>query len=86
MLRRLMVRQSRTVELTLYGMVVVALAATLGVYVYDVGWAPEAEGMYAEFGARVSQGHWPHLHFEDSSLGGLSFLNAVLFAVGGHRF
>ena len=78
-----MVRQSRTVELTLYGMVVVALAATLGVYVYDVGWAPEAEGMYAEFGARVSQGHWPHLHFEDSSLGGLSFLNAVLFAVGG---
>ncbi|MDP6416609.1 MAG: glycosyltransferase family 39 protein, partial [Gammaproteobacteria bacterium] len=83
MLRKLMVRQSRTVELTLYGMIVVASAAMLGVYVYDVGWAPEAEGMYAEFGARVSRGHWPHLHFEDSSLGGLSFLNAVLFAVGG---
>ena len=76
-------RLSHKAELIIFGSVFIILSIVYGIYAYDLGWHPDDECRYAEYGRRILQGSLPHVDFEDQTAGGISFLNALIFKVAG---
>lgn len=62
--------------------------AALAVYLWPFvgrGWVPVDEGLIGQTALRVLGGQLPHRDFQAVYTGGLAFLNALAFAVGGSR-
>ena len=49
------------------------------------GWEPVGEGTIAESAVRVLHGEVPHRDFDDPYTGGLTYIHAAAFAIGGIR-
>ena len=51
----------------------------------DRGWVPHDEGLLGQSAERVSSGQLPHRDFDEVYTGGLSYLHALAFKLGGVR-
>ena len=76
-------RFNSKLENAIFGLMFVLFASLSGIYVYDQGLHPDEEWRYAEYGSRVLEGGIPHVDYQDSTSGAISFLNATLFKVFG---
>ena len=63
----------------------VALAALYAIPFALRGWIPHDEGTIGQSAERVMQGQVPHRDFDEGYTGGLSYLHAAAFRVGGVR-
>ncbi len=66
--------------LTVLGIV---LAAGYTFFFLNVGWLPQDDGTLAQSALRVLNGQLPHRDFVENYTGGLSFLHALAFRLGG---
>src|SRR4029453_7091374 len=66
----------------------VAVVLASGLYVrpfVDKGWVPHDEGLLGQSAERVLAGQLPHRDFDEVYTGGLSYLHALAFKLGGVR-
>ena len=61
----------------------ILIALSIGWYNLDQGWFPHDEGQLGQAAERVYNGGLPHRDFDDMYTGGLSYLNALSFAIWG---
>jgi hypothetical protein len=65
------------------GLIMVVAALAYLVHFVPRGWIPHDEGMLGQSADRVLQGGIPHIDYEEAYTGGLSWLYAGLFRIGG---
>ncbi|MGH7594320.1 MAG: hypothetical protein ACRELE_10790 [Gemmatimonadales bacterium] len=63
----------------------VAIAGLVLLLALNHGWEPVGEGAIAESAVRVLHGEVPHRDFDDLYTGGLTYIHAAAFAIGGIR-
>lgn len=67
------------------GLIVTVFATIyVGSFVYR-GWLPHDEGLLAQMAERVLRGELPHLDFDDTYTGGLTFFHSLAFYLGGMK-
>ena len=65
------------------GLIVTVFATIyVGSFVYR-GWLPHDEGLLAQMAERVLRGELPHVHFDETYTGGLTFVHGLAFYFGG---
>lgn len=67
------------------GSVVVALSTAYAGWTLDQGWIPHDEGQLGHTAERILNGELPHRDFVEPYTGGLGYLNALAFWLGGVR-